>query len=276
MKAARTYISFTEVTDRTKHQAYNAWHMLDHRPENIALPGIIYGERFVCAPDCAAKVTASDPAFYPFHYLLMYWMQDPMEETWKAFRAFADTSILMGRRPEIPYSSRRLQGIFYPLKGYAAPRVLVSPEAIPYRPARGLYVQAFDLADPASGAAQELLAWYDLVHIPAMLECRGVAGAWMFGSDPVYSFATSVNPNTEGRIVQVYYLDEEPLETIKGMESQQGRLRKAGQVAPKAERKDIFAGPLRTIEPWQWDWFDEKEDLRHPTGLPRSKTRSGR
>ena len=262
MKASRTYISFTEVTDPTKHADYNRWHMLDHRPENINLPGMIYGERFVVSPDCAAKVTASDPAFYPFHYLLMYWMQEPMEETWKGFRTFADTSIIMGRRPDIPYSKRHLQGIFFPLKGYVNPRILVSPEALPYRPARGLYVQAFDVADPGSGTAQELLSWYDLVHIPAMLNLKGVAGAWTFGSDPAYSFPTSLNPNPAGRIVHVYYLDEDPLETLKDLESHQARWRVSGHTPPagsNAGRREIFTGPLRTITPWQWDWFEKKK-----------------
>ncbi|ANH36663.1 hypothetical protein I601_0209 [Nocardioides dokdonensis FR1436] len=27
------------------HRAYNRWHQLDHRPENLALPGVAWGDR---------------------------------------------------------------------------------------------------------------------------------------------------------------------------------------------------------------------------------------
>lgn len=259
MRAARTYISFTEVTDPTKHRAYNEWHQLDHRPENINLPGIIYGERFVHTPQCAAERFAEDPLLCPFHYLLTYWMEEPMERTWREFRAFASNSIAMGRRPDIPYSKRRLQGIFYPLKGYAAPRVLVSPEALPYRPARGLYVSVADVHDLESSDAQEMLTWYDQVHIPDMLTCPGVAGAWTFVSDPAYTFPTSVNPNPPGRIVLIYYLDQQPMQVLAHVKPQVAKWQAAGRMRDNSKtKKNLFVGPVEVIRPWEWDWFDKR------------------
>ena len=42
------FFSFTEVTDPSAHEAYNAWHQLDHLPEQFTLDGTI---AFVC-PAC--------------------------------------------------------------------------------------------------------------------------------------------------------------------------------------------------------------------------------
>ena len=39
MKAAYGFFSFTEVTDPAEHHAYNAWHQLDHLPEQFPLRG---------------------------------------------------------------------------------------------------------------------------------------------------------------------------------------------------------------------------------------------
>jgi hypothetical protein len=35
----RVFFSFVELTDPSQHRAYNEWHQLDHRPENLLLPG---------------------------------------------------------------------------------------------------------------------------------------------------------------------------------------------------------------------------------------------
>ena len=64
MKPALAYFSFAEITDRTRHHEFNEYHQLDHRPENLALPGVIFGERWVRTPDCAQALptAATDSA----------------------------------------------------------------------------------------------------------------------------------------------------------------------------------------------------------------------
>src|SRR6185295_15252667 len=77
MLAAKVFFSFAEITDPSKHRAYNEWHHLDHRPENLLLPGVIWGERWVRTPDCMEASIVSDPRFAAFHYMNLYWFDAP-------------------------------------------------------------------------------------------------------------------------------------------------------------------------------------------------------
>jgi hypothetical protein len=263
MRASRTYVSFIELTDPAKHHEYNEWHQLDHRPENFNLPGIVYGERFVLTPDCQAASFFAEPQISPFHYLLMYWMEEPLDRTWRDFQTFSTNSIAMGRRPELGYVKRRLSSMFIPLKGYAAPRISISPEAVPFRPAKGIYVTATDFDSLEGIETQEMLRWYDQVYIPEMITCRGIAGVWTFVSDAGYSFSNSVVPVRPGRILQVYYLDDEPLRVWDEMNARTAKWRTGARpVTDKTTRKDLFAGPLEVIQPWRWEWFNPKSMAR--------------
>jgi hypothetical protein len=49
--------------------------------------------------------------------------------------------------------------------------------------------------------------------------------------------------------VHVYFLDGEPLDVAKAIAALPAR-------DNTALERVLFAGPLRTIVPWQWDWFD--------------------
>ena len=55
-----SFFSFAEMTDPSQHRTFNEYHQLDHRPANLALPGIYWGERFVRTPPCAAASEAPD------------------------------------------------------------------------------------------------------------------------------------------------------------------------------------------------------------------------
>src|SRR5579862_6444048 len=91
--ASKVFFSFTQIPDPTKHRAYNEWHQLDHRPENLALPGVLYGERWVRSPECIAASSAADERFDTFHYLNMYWLREPIEESRKAWQDLGSRSV---------------------------------------------------------------------------------------------------------------------------------------------------------------------------------------
>ena len=42
------FFSFAALDDPgpDHHRRYNEWHQLDHRPENLALPGVAWGDRW--------------------------------------------------------------------------------------------------------------------------------------------------------------------------------------------------------------------------------------
>ncbi len=168
------FFSFTEVTDFSAHEAYNAWHQLDHLPEQFTVEGIIFGQRWVRSPRCQAAEAATGSLLEPFHYMTLYLMRD--EGVLPAFFALADRL----RAEDRFFAARRslLSGPFDVTHRWVAPRVAVSAEAVPFRPSCGVYVV---VGPPTDGAA--------LVTRP------GVAGAWEFADA------------SKGRSVTVAFVD---------------------------------------------------------------------
>src|SRR4029077_21236869 len=133
------FFSFTEITDPSEHHAYNEWHMLDHMPEQYPLDGIAYGQRWVSTPACRAARAASGERLDPIHYVTLYLMTDPVERTLQEFMELGRYLRSVDRF----HLHRRacLSGPFRFVAAGAAPRVLISAEAVPDGPKRGVYVQ---------------------------------------------------------------------------------------------------------------------------------------
>jgi hypothetical protein len=254
--ASKAFFSFAQIPDHTMHRRYNEWHQLDHRPENLRLPSVVWGERWVRSPDCtAAQSTQPDALLTDLHYLNMYWLRDPVDEAVAQWNELAERSFHWGRRDDIHIARRLLMEFFRPVKGYVSPRVLVSAEALPFRPTRGIYVTVSRVDEPRSREAELLFRWYDREAIPAWLESPGVAGAWTFASES--TFVTSLDlsggaPPVSTRIT-LLYLDEDPVEMAPALD------RIAGGAETAGVEDVLFQGPLRTIIPWEWDWFDHDD-----------------
>ena len=103
--ASKAFFSFTEIPDATLHRRYNEWHQLDHRPENLRLPGVAWGERWVHSPDCAAAAAAPDPSLAHLHYLNMYWLRGPVDESVAEWNELAERSFHWGRRDDVHIAS---------------------------------------------------------------------------------------------------------------------------------------------------------------------------
>ena len=156
------FFSFTEITDPSAHEAYNAWHQLDHLPEQFTVDGITFGQRWVRSPRCRAAEAAAGPLLEPFHYMTLYLMRD--EGCLPPFFALAERL----RDEDRFFNPRRalLSGPFEVVGRWAAPRVAVSAGAVPFRPSQGVYAV---VGPPVAG--EELTG-----H-------AGVAGAWQL-ADP--------------------------------------------------------------------------------------------
>ncbi len=153
------FFSFTEVTDPSAHEAYNAWHQLDHLPEQFTIEGITFGQRWVRSPRCREAESATGSLLDPFHYMTLYLLRD--ERVVPEFFALAERLHELDRF----FRARRalLSGPFPIVGRWAAPRVAVSPGAIPFRPAHGVHV----VVGPALDGE-------------ALVDRPGVAGAWQF------------------------------------------------------------------------------------------------
>jgi hypothetical protein len=205
------FFSFTEVTDPSAHEAYNAWHQLDHLPEQFTVDGLTFGQRWVRSPRCQAAEASTSPLLERFHYLTLYLMRD--EGVLPAFFALAERL----RAEDRFFAARRalLSGPFDVVGRWAAPRVAVSAEAVPFRPSRGVHVV---VGPPVDGA--------EMVGRP------GVAGVWQFADAP------------GGRTVTLAFVDGDLWQASAAIGTATGT---AGAVE--------WAGPLERVDAFRWDWF---------------------
>ncbi len=246
------FFSFIKLSDQTQHRAYNEWHQLDHRPENLALPGVAWGDRWARTAE-HADVASGQSEIADVDYVSMYWFNSPVDEALAEWDALGEASFQWGRGPLMPGVQRPMLAFFRPVKGYAAPRALVSPDVLPYRPNRGLHVSVSRFAEPHGAEAHAAYAREDRELIPALLDVEGVAGAWTFSFSHAQRHTslplgdTPVNPAGSIRI-RLLYLEAEPLEVAPQLAAVEKRL---GGVQPGEEL--MLSTPVKTIIPWQ-DW----------------------
>jgi hypothetical protein len=268
MKPTRCYFSLSEITDPANHRDHNEWHSLDHRPENLLIPGIAWGDRWVRSPDCRALSHGSAAAYDAAHYAIMYWFREPMAHTLDDFFVLSERSFAWGRSPQVGWTKRPMRGFFVPIRGYVAPRVRVSADALPYRPVTAILV-TLSRIDHANPDARRALAWYDETRLPDLIQTPGVAGAWSFADDtlfqppwqeggPAWSFADRASragmnaPNH----MRILYLDGEPAQVLDAIAEADRARSAAGRVMDTSAVEDVmFVSPLRAIVPWEWDWF---------------------
>lgn len=169
------FFSFVALddTEPDTHRRYNEWHQLDHRPENLALPGVAWGDRWARTARCNAESIA-EPDQAATDYVAMYWFRKPVEESVREWEQLGMDSFDWGRGPMIARVNRTLLAFFRPVKGYAAASSLVSPSVIPYRPNRGLHLTLTRFADPLGLGTHENHRWEDRLLIPELLDIPGV------------------------------------------------------------------------------------------------------
>jgi hypothetical protein len=240
MKVAYGFFSFTEVTDPGEHRSYNEWHQLDHLPEQFPLAGIVSGQRWVSTPACRLARAASDPALDPVHYVTCYLMAEPIETTIDEFFALGAELHRLDRFHQ--HRRAHLTGPFRVLDARAAPRVLVSAAALPFRAHRGIYVTVEDLGDDANPESER--------PDDVLLGVPGVAGYWTFAT---VDGMTSRRWTAGRRRITVCWLDDDPLAVAARLAPLVTARRSRGETGSRL----TFAGPLETITPWQWDWFDQ-------------------
>lgn len=260
MFSERVFFSFVDLTDADQHRAYNEWHQLDHRPENLLLPGVAWGDRWARTAECAELGPPPDAEFAEVDYVAMYWFRPPYDQSIAEWNKLGEDSFQWGRGPLLPGVARPLLAFFTPVLGYAARRVRLSPEALVFRPNRGLHLTLTELADPHSAAAHEQYRWEDTVRIPDLLDCPGVAGAWTFSFRETQRHADL--PLTEHRSrrppgslrIRLLYLDDDPVKVTRDITERESKWDAQGRATPCPEAgRTLLSCPLRTILPWQ-DW----------------------
>ncbi|MEV0044017.1 hypothetical protein AB0H60_11125 [Nocardia rhamnosiphila] len=261
MFSEHAFFSFVDLADPEMHRAYNEWHQLDHRPENLLLPGVAWGDRWARPAEYAELGRSPATSLAGTDYVAMYWFRPPYEESVAEWHKLGEDSFQWGRGPRIPGVRRPLLAFFTPVKGYAAPRIGVSAEALPFRPNRGLHITVTYHSEPHGLDTHEQFHWEDRVHIPTLLERDGVAGAWTFslhslpGNSSLRPEPEDDHRYTPGTVrIRLLYLDHDPAEVSRDLASFEQDREAAGFGRPCPEAAELLLdGPLRTIIPWK-DW----------------------
>jgi hypothetical protein len=246
------FFSFTEITDPREHRAYNEWHQLDHMPEQLPIRGVAWAQRWVATPACARVRDAAEPPLDRVHYLTQYLMTDPVDATLDEFWRWGAQLDAMGRFHRHRVSHHN--GAYLLAETYAARRIRIAAEAVPYRPNRGVIALLAEPLDP--GALDAYDAWLHLTHWPDVLEVPGVAGIWSFAA---LERGREIGERRAARRLALIYLDDAPTAVLERLRKREPEWRAAGRM-PDFSRtiRSVYRSPFETIVPWQWDWFDEK------------------
>jgi hypothetical protein len=226
------FFSFTEVTDPAAHRAYNEWHQLDHLPEQFSLEGILFGQRWVCSPQCQSARVAVSEDLRPCQYMTLYLMRDE-----KVIPGFMDLARQL-READRFFAHRRshLSGPFGVTGRWAAPRIKVSAGVVPFRPSKGVYVV---VGPPVDGAA--------------MVDQEGVAGVWTF-QDQAPDQASDQAPDQAP--------DQRRYITVAFVDGDLGAAATALGPWCLARGDGLeWAGPLEGIDADRWNWFDRLTPL---------------
>ena len=223
--------------------AYLRWHLLDHQPEQYSIPGMRLGTRWRADDECVALRLAADDGLAPVRHAVGYFMTDPIDQTLVAFSQLGRRAAETGRYPE-PATSHLL-GAFHLQQGYAAPRVLVSAEAVPFRPHRGIVLLVESIGD---GDVAAWARWHHVEHVPALLSIDGVAGVYAFRSSTLLGVGADQGArfgmpmwDPGNRYVTVVYLDDDVAATTARLADPLRERWTSGAVAPE------LAGPFRSM-----------------------------
>ena len=222
----------SETGDDTE---YLTWHQLDHMPQQWEIPGMVFGQRWVSTPECRAARLAQDERFTPVNHVVHYLWGEPLTESIDDFFTLGAHLYKIGRFPQ------SLPGVF--LSGFdlesmhAAPSALVTPEIVPFRPNRGMFLV---VEYPASGSGATT---WQADDVDALLAVDGVAGFWHFtpGTLRLDRF------DTTGASASVVYLDDDPVVVTQRLDP---------VMASRWERDGVtpaFAAPFVKMQPWEWD-----------------------
>lgn len=243
------FFSFVSVPDREERRAYNRWHQLDHLPENRALPGVIWGDRWALTEDCREHATGR---YRNIDFVAMYWFADPVTDAVDDWTRLGEDSFQWGRGPLIPGVQRDMLAFFTPVMGYRSSRAIVSTEVLPMRPHTGVHVQVTEFDEAHSLEVHASHVHTDEVSMPELLEIPEVLGGWTFSyAHPQRHATLPFEGAGEGgpgsKRIRLLFLEGDPIQAAHGIDG----------VDAEHPGPDVgtiaLSSPLRTITPWQ-DW----------------------
>ena len=241
----RVKVGFFSLSRRSPtgdDRPYLEWHQLDHMPEQYQLPGLVLGQRWASTAACRAVRAAEVDEWSLVEHVVCYLMGNPVEETIDEFLTLGRHLAELGRFSHTLPSHYR--GALRLLEAHAAPRALISPEVVPFRPHRGIYLI---VEEPTDRSAQDAYIRRNHVEVlPDLVSVPGVAGAWAYATSP--SIRRSMFSEGDYRMT-VCYLDDDPATVGERLAPV---LARASASAPS---RLLLAAPFESMMIWDWDRF---------------------
>lgn len=215
---------------------YLRWHALDHMPEQYQLAGILHGTRWMADDGCRDARLVGRGTLTDVGSIVNYLVTEPVQPTHDDFMELGPRLAHVGRFPEYrPTLQLSMPAL---LRWYAAPRVQISAEVVPFRPHRGVLV----MVEEPAGDTAPWHSWLHREHYPALLDLPAVAGVWMYGSTAFWRLSSRCWQ--DAHYVTVVYLDEDPERSARNLAPVVEQRWASGAVTP------TFAGPLRSMVRW--------------------------
>jgi hypothetical protein len=241
----RVKVGFFSLSHRSPtgdDRSYLEWHQLDHMPEQYQLPGLILGQRWASTPACQAARAAAVDDWSQVDHVVCYLMGNPVDET-------IDEFLTLGRHlAELGRFSRALpshyRGALRLLEAHAAPRALVGPEVVPFRPHRGVYLIVEAPTDQS--ARDDYLQRKHTELLPELVSVPGVAGAWAYATTPAIRRPMFTDGDLQ---MTVCYLDDDPAAVGERLAPVVTR------ATAEAPTRLLLAAPYESMMTWDWDRF---------------------
>ena len=226
---------------------YNRWWDVTMGPENAALPELAAARRYVAPPDYQAlRGPVEEKGFEPgrgtYCHLYMYSIPD-LEAGMASMAALATRLGEQGRGFGKGWS--RYQGPQRLVSALARKGAGVDAVAVPYVGHVAIHFSIGVVAEKAM--IPEVAAWHDEVRLPDILETPGFLAAMRL---------SSIEPESEGRFINVFYLDEHPKQALAALASRAPELSARGRLASPGDAiRPLFGGPYRPLVPLQYDFL---------------------
>jgi len=246
--------TLTELTASARHPDFIGSFQLELMPELLKQPEIAWTERWVRSPDCAAVSGRCTAELATVQYAELTVYHPPADASMRVHRETCERIGQLGFGPDPASIREAVREYFVPLKGYVLPRVLIAEEVLPFRPARGIYA-ILSRFHGHGASAEAAFRWYDEIRIPDLLSCGGAAGAWSMASAAL--FRPDRDLSVPALRLVLLWLDEDPVAFASASKARAVEWRENGRMPNTSDVEEVlFEGPLRTIVPWEWGWFD--------------------
>ncbi|MHB8429041.1 MAG: hypothetical protein ACYDDZ_00735 [Acidimicrobiales bacterium] len=247
-RVAAGFFSLSAGSPSGDDRPYLAWHLLDHLPEQYRIPGILLGQRWASTPDCRGARAVGGDGWSDVDHVVCYLMTEPVDSVLDEFVALGNSLHEAGRfEVQLPSRYRgplRLTGT------RAAGWVAVSPDVVPFRPHRGIYLIVEALGPQRrSGTVTEPEVLDSLVTVP------GVAGAWVFTTTGEHQRTLFSRGPVQ---ITVCYLDDEPVMAATRLEPLVTDLMRTRHV--------LLAAPFESLVRWDWERFGSASPGPLPDG----------